>query len=67
MQSLTFHSDSGKLDITHKKKLLPSRRHKVLHSWTPESLVDKQTSQNSFKLAKATNTVYNTFELADFD
>ena len=67
MSSLTFHSNSCRLDLMHKKKLLTSRMHEVLHSWTPKSLVDEQTSQNSFKLAKATDTLYNTFELADFD
>lgn len=41
--------------------------HKVRHSLITKSLVDKQTSQNSFMSAKATNTVYNTFELTDFD
>lgn len=39
--------------------------HKVLHSLITKSLVDKQTSQNSFMSVKATNTVYNKFELTD--
>lgn len=50
----------------HNKKLLKSRMHKVLHSLITKSLV-KQTSQNSFMSAKATNTVYNTSELTDFN
>lgn len=41
--------------------------HKVLHNLITKSLVDKQTLQNSFMSAKATNTVYNTFELTDFN
>lgn len=41
--------------------------HKVLHNLITKSLVDKQTSQNSFMSAKATNTLYNTSELTDFD
>lgn len=41
--------------------------HKILHNLITKSLVDKQTSQNSFMSAKATNTVYNTSELTDFD
>lgn len=41
--------------------------HKVLHNLITKSLVGKQTLQNSFMSAKATNTVYNTFELTDFN
>lgn len=40
--------------------------HKVLHSLITKSLV-KQTSQDSFMSAKATNTVYDTSELTDFN
>lgn len=41
--------------------------HKVLHNLITKSFVDKQTLQNSCMSAKATNTVYNTFELTDFN
>lgn len=41
--------------------------HKVLHNLTTKSLLEKQTLQNSFMSAKATNTVYNTLELTDFN
>lgn len=51
----------------HNKKLLKSRTHKELHSSVTTSLVDKQTSQNGFVSAKATNTVYDTCELTDRD
>lgn len=55
------------LNVEKKNLLKIQNVHGMAHGLITKSLVGKQTSQNSFMSAKATNAVSNTFELSDFN